>query len=160
MRQVRILILLLAVASAVQAQAPAALTPEVKQRVDAIVNQMTTEEKIDYIGGTGFAVRAMPRLGLPALEMSDGPLGVRSNFKFPSTVYAAGIGLAATWNPQLAQRVGRLARERRLLRFRPRPLRRRNIFFHRRDQGLFHRFLRRHVLGVFLQRPTRFASPD
>src|ERR1700692_270623 len=36
-------------------------------RVDAIIAKMTLEEKIDYIGGTGFAVRAMPRLGLPAL---------------------------------------------------------------------------------------------
>jgi len=39
----------------------------------------------------------MPALGIPALEMSDGPLGVRSNQKFPSTTYAAGIGLAASW---------------------------------------------------------------
>jgi beta-glucosidase len=67
---------------------------------------MTLEEKIDYIGGTGFAIRAMPRLDLPAFEMSDGPYGARSNAGFPSTTYAAGIGLAATWNPDLAQRVG------------------------------------------------------
>jgi beta-glucosidase len=45
-------------------------------------------------------------LNLPAFEMSDGPIGVRSNSGFPSTVYAAGIGLAATWNPDLAERVG------------------------------------------------------
>jgi beta-glucosidase len=75
-------------------------------KVDSLVKQMTLEEKIDYIGGTGFAVRAVPRLGLPALEMSDGPYGVRSNEKLPSTVYAAGIGLAATWNPDLALKVG------------------------------------------------------
>jgi len=67
---------------------------------------MSLEEKIDYIGGTGFAIRAMPKLHLPAFEMSDGPLGVRSNSRFPSTVYAAGIGLAATWNRELAERVG------------------------------------------------------
>src|SRR6516164_3592549 len=72
----------------------------------AIVKQMTLEEKIDYVGGTGFAIRAVPRLHLPALEMSDGPIGVRSNFGFPSTVYAAGIGLAASWNPVLAEKVG------------------------------------------------------
>ena len=56
---------------------------------DSIVNKMTLEQKIDYIGGTGFAIRAMPDLGLPALEMSDGPVGVRSNLGFPSTTYAA-----------------------------------------------------------------------
>jgi beta-glucosidase len=76
------------------------------EKIAALVQQMTLEEKIDYIGGTGFAIRAVPRLNLPAFEMSDGPIGVRSNSGFPSTVYAAGIGLAATWNPVLAERVG------------------------------------------------------
>ena len=76
------------------------------EKVGAIVKQMTLEEKIDYIGGTGFAIRAVPRVGLPAFEMSDGPIGVRSTGGFPSTVYAAGIGLAAAWNPELAERVG------------------------------------------------------
>jgi beta-glucosidase len=77
-----------------------------RQKALALTEQMTLQEKINYIGGTGFAVRAVPRLHLPALQMSDGPMGVRSNSGFPSTVYAAGIGLAATWNPALAERVG------------------------------------------------------
>jgi len=77
-----------------------------QEKAAALVQQMTLEEKIDYIGGTGFAIRAVPRLNLPAFEMSDGPIGVRANSGFPSTVYAAGIGLAATWNPALAERVG------------------------------------------------------
>jgi beta-glucosidase len=75
-------------------------------RIESILGKMSLEEKIDYIGGTGFAVRAVPGLHLPALEMSDGPIGVRSNAGFPSTVYAAGIGLAATWDRDLAERVG------------------------------------------------------
>jgi beta-glucosidase len=88
------------------AQAPVPSNPEIDRRVDTLLHRMTLQEKLDYIGGTGFAVRAMPTLGIPALEMSDGPLGVRSNQKFPSTAYAAGIGLAASWDPQLAERVG------------------------------------------------------
>src|SRR3984957_8088893 len=96
---------LLSVASAF-AQAPQPGSPALRSRVDAIVQKMTLEEKIDYIGGTGFAVRAMPRLNLPAFEMSDGPYGVRSNTGFPSTTYIAGIVLAATWNRDLATRVG------------------------------------------------------
>lgn len=75
-------------------------------RARAILEQMTLEEKIDFIGGTGFATRAIPRLGVPAIEMSDGPAGVRSNHGFSSTTYASGIGLAASWNPALAVRVG------------------------------------------------------
>jgi beta-glucosidase len=75
-------------------------------RVESIVHSLTLEEKIDYLGGTGFAIRAMPRVHLTQLEVSDGPLGVRSDSRSPSTMYAAGIGLAATWNPKLAERVG------------------------------------------------------
>ena len=78
-----------------------------KARIDGIIAKMTLEEKIDYIGGTGFDIRAMPHLGLPTFTMSDGPYGVRSNAGFPSTTYAAGIGLAASWDPALAERVGR-----------------------------------------------------
>ncbi len=88
------------------AQSPHALTPADRTRVDAIVARMTLEEKLAYIGGTGFAVRAMPALHLPTFEMSDGPVGVRSNSGLPSTTYAGGIGLAATWDRDLALKVG------------------------------------------------------
>jgi beta-glucosidase len=67
---------------------------------------MTQEEKFDYIGGTFFSIRAIPNLTLPSFEMSDGPYGVRSKQGFPSTTYAAGIGLAASWNRDLAERLG------------------------------------------------------
>jgi beta-glucosidase len=82
-----------------------AQTQGVEQRVEAILKQLTLEEKIDLLGGTdGFFVRGVPRLNLPPLKMADGPMGVR-NFG-PATAMAAGVGLAATWNPQLAERVG------------------------------------------------------
>jgi beta-glucosidase len=74
-------------------------------RADAILAKMTLEQKIDYIGGTeGFFVRAMPDLGVPALRMADGPMGVR-NYG-PATAMPGGINLAATWNTELARRVG------------------------------------------------------
>jgi beta-glucosidase len=88
--------------------APAAVPPagpEAEKRIEAIVSQMSLEEKIDYIGGTDwFFIRAVPRLGVPSFRMADGPFGVR--LTSPSTAMAAGIALAATWNPSLAQRVG------------------------------------------------------
>jgi beta-glucosidase len=88
------------------AQAPHPLTDADQQKIDSLVHGMTLDQKVDYIGGTGFAVRAVPGLNLPAFEMSDGPYGTRSNAGFPSTTYAAGIGLAASWDPELAARVG------------------------------------------------------
>jgi beta-glucosidase len=88
------------------AQAPHPLTAADQQKIDALVKGMTLEQKVDYIGGTGFAVRAVPSVKLPAFEMSDGPYGTRSNEGFPSTTYAAGVGLAASWDRELAAKVG------------------------------------------------------
>jgi len=75
------------------------------RRAEAILTKMTPEQKIDFIGGVdGFFVRAMPEMGVPHLRMADGPMGVRNSG--PATAMAAGINLAATWDPQLAKRVG------------------------------------------------------
>jgi len=72
---------------------------------ESILSQMTLEEKVDLLGGVDdFFIRGVPRLGVPRLRMADGPMGVR-NFG-PATSMAAGIGLSATWNPALAERVG------------------------------------------------------
>lgn len=97
---------LLLMPAAAFAQAPHPLDAAEQQKVDALVKQMTLQQKLDYIGGTGFAARAVPSLGIPALEMSDGPYGTRSNSGLPSTTYAAGINLAASWDRALAARVG------------------------------------------------------
>jgi beta-glucosidase len=78
---------------------------DIDKRVDSLLRQMTLEEKIDYIGGMDdFYIRAIPRLGIPALRMSDGPIGVHDYGL--TTAYAAGIALAASWNVDLAHRVG------------------------------------------------------
>jgi len=83
---------------------------DVDARVDSILRQMTLDEKIDYIGGVNdFYVRAVPRLGLPALKMADGPVGIR-NYG-PSTALAGGVGLAANWDPEIARRVGEILGE-------------------------------------------------
>jgi beta-glucosidase len=88
------------------AQGPHPLTPAEKQRVEDLVKSMTLDQKLDYIGGTGFAARPVPGLKIPSLEMSDGPYGVRSNAGFPSTTLAVGISLAASWDRALAADAG------------------------------------------------------
>ncbi|MFZ2322506.1 MAG: glycoside hydrolase family 3 C-terminal domain-containing protein [Ignavibacteriaceae bacterium] len=75
----------------------------VEERVDDLLKQMTLEEKIDMIGGTGFETKAIERLGIPPLNMSDGPLGVRWD---NSTALPSGILLGATWNPDLITKLG------------------------------------------------------
>src|SRR6201984_674098 len=81
-------------------------TDDVERRVNAILSQMTLDEKIDMLGGINeMYIRPFPRLGLPSFKMADGPLGVR-NYG-PATAMVGGISLAASWDPALASRVGR-----------------------------------------------------
>ncbi|GAC1625478.1 MAG: glycoside hydrolase family 3 C-terminal domain-containing protein [Candidatus Acidiferrum sp.] len=88
-----------------EAQSVHAPPAEVEKRVEALLSKMTVEEKVTLIGGVNdFYIRALPRLGLPALRMSDGPLGVHDYGE--TTAYPAGIALAASWDTDLARRVG------------------------------------------------------
>jgi beta-glucosidase len=83
---------------------------DVEQRVDKILSQMTLEEKIDYISATGNGTKPIPRLNIPVLKISNGPLGVGRGggvSNEPSIAYPGGIALAATWNTALAERMGK-----------------------------------------------------
>ncbi|MGD0614776.1 MAG: glycoside hydrolase family 3 C-terminal domain-containing protein, partial [Verrucomicrobiota bacterium] len=80
-------------------------TQAVEKRVDDLLPRLTLEEKIDYIGGTnGFYIMAIERLGIPAIKMSDGPMGSRNDG--PTTCYPGGIALTATWDRKMAGRIG------------------------------------------------------
>jgi len=88
-------------------------TPE--QRVADLLERMTLDEKIAMLAGAGW-METVPnaRLGIPAIKMADGPMGVRSwlgssavtNAAAPihSTAFPAGIAMAATWDPKLVRR--------------------------------------------------------
>ncbi len=99
------LLLLLLGGPAARAQGPPPLTPEAERRVEALLKQLTLEEKIDLLAGVDdFFVRGVERLKLPRLRMADGPNGVR-NFGL-ATAMPSGVAMAASWNPQLIERVG------------------------------------------------------
>jgi beta-glucosidase len=94
-----------ALAQRVANQGPQPITPAMEQKVNAMVRRLTLEQKIALIGGEdSMFIRSEPSIGFPRLKMSDGPMGVRT--WGPSTAYAAGIGLAASWDTSLAQRIG------------------------------------------------------
>lgn len=74
-------------------------------RARRLASAMTLEEKLDYLGGiNSMSIRPVPRLGIPEIRMSDGPLGVRQDR--PSTRYPAAVALAAAWQPDLARAEG------------------------------------------------------
>jgi len=92
-------------AEGVRAQPPVPDSPAIERRVDGMLAALTLERKIDLLGGIdSMYTRAAAPAGFPQLKMSDGPVGVRS--WGPTTAYAAGIALAATWDPGLAVRRG------------------------------------------------------
>ena len=92
--------------SALAAQAQIYVTREDRERAEALVQQMTLEEKCALITGQddGFHTAAFPRLGIPSVRMADGPQGVRN--KTNSTYYPCGLSLAASFNREIAHGVG------------------------------------------------------
>jgi len=89
---------------------------QIEERVEHILSQMTLEEKIEQITGDDFKSKPNHRLGIPALVMTDGPLGPRG--KGPNTVFSAPINMAAAWDRDLTRRIGvAMGEETRILGF-------------------------------------------
>ncbi len=77
---------------------------EVETKVKNLLEQLTLDEKISLISGTGFDTVEIKRLGIPALHMTDGPVGVRIG---PATSFPSGIAFAATFDPKIIYSVGK-----------------------------------------------------
>jgi beta-glucosidase len=100
-------------------------------RVKDALSQMTIEEKIHLLKGSGLAsalgrvapgegipgavgtIVPTPRLGLPTVYLSDGPAGLRIEPKregeertYYCTAFPIGTLLASTWNTALVQEIG------------------------------------------------------
>ena len=92
--------------------------------ISAVIAAMTSEEKAEFISGTGMnnarrvqgaagSTMAIPRLGIPQIVFADGPVGVRlgagptGGEKRFATAFPVSVAMAATWDPAIIQRVGR-----------------------------------------------------
>ncbi len=74
--------------------------------IENIIHSMTLEEKIEFIGGyEDFNIRAYEHLGIPEIHLADGPIGVRNFGK--STAFPASINLAASFDKEMAHKVGK-----------------------------------------------------
>jgi beta-glucosidase len=72
----------------------------------ALIAAMTEDEKLDLLSGTGFDTKPIPRLGIPALKMADGPIGFRGGtVTGPATAFPAAVAMAATFDADLNRRV-------------------------------------------------------
>ncbi len=83
----------------------------------ALLAELTPEEKASLVSGQGFWwTRAVPRLGVPSIMVSDGPHGLRKQDRrndhlglgdsLPATCFPTASALASSWDPDLVRSVG------------------------------------------------------
>ena len=97
--------ILLGLAASAQAQAPVPDSAAIEAKAQAWIAKLTLEQKIELIGGVdSMFTNAMPVIDLPRFKMSDASVGVRT--WGPTTAYAGGAALAATWDPEFARKLG------------------------------------------------------
>jgi beta-glucosidase len=80
-------------------------------RVATLVAELTLDEKAALTAGVDmWHTAAVPRLGIPAVRLTDGPNGARGTETGASgptsTCVPCGSALGATWDPDLVARVG------------------------------------------------------
>lgn len=84
--------------------------------IGRLLRELTVEEKAALAAGTDFMyTNAVPRLGIPALRMSDGPHGLRVQTaggdngvtnSLPATAFPTAATVASSWNPQNSYQIG------------------------------------------------------
>jgi beta-glucosidase len=85
----------------------------ISQRVAQLMSQMSLADEISMVEGHGtsnpyvFYTPAIPALCIPAVGEEDGPGGVADGLT-GVTQLPAGVALAATWDPSLAERYGQV----------------------------------------------------
>jgi beta-glucosidase len=81
-----------------------------EQRVEALFQAMTPDERLTLLGGADNAsTHAIPRLGVPQMVMLDATQGARGcndSTSGKATLFTSGVLLAATWDTDLASRIG------------------------------------------------------
>ncbi|MEU7030691.1 glycoside hydrolase family 3 C-terminal domain-containing protein [Streptomyces sp. NPDC046275] len=83
-----------------------------EEAVEAALAKLDLDAKTRLLAGQDmWSLPALPEIGLASLVMSDGPIGVRGvrwTADDPSVALPSPTALAATWDPELARRAGRL----------------------------------------------------
>ena len=85
----------------------------IAQRVAQLMSQMSLADEITMVEGHGttnpyvFYTPAIPALCIPAVGLEDGPAGVADGMT-GVTQLPAGVALAATWDPSLAEQYGQV----------------------------------------------------
>ncbi|WP_088831592.1 beta-glucosidase family protein [Paenibacillus tyrfis] len=85
--------------------------------IQQLISQMTVEEKAGLCSGLNFwQTKAVERLGIPSIMLTDGPHGLRKQRggldhlgfadSVPATCFPSAAGLACSWDRKLMEQVG------------------------------------------------------
>ena len=85
--------------------------------IKKIVSEMTIEEKASLCSGLdNWRTKAVERLGVPSIMMTDGPNGLRKqlesaqlsdvNNSIPATCFPTAVGMACSWDRNLLKKIG------------------------------------------------------
>ena len=79
--------------------------------IEATLEAMTLEEQVALLAGAdSWTTMPIPRLGIPAIKVTDGPNGARGGGSLvggvPGACFPVGISLASTWNLALIEQIG------------------------------------------------------
>ena len=90
------------------------------KNVEELLRELTVEEKAALLEGyNSWMTNAIPRLAIPALHLTDGPVGVRKKVddvgegimglgkSYPSTAFPTSVTIANSWAPENAEKMGR-----------------------------------------------------
>jgi beta-glucosidase len=84
--------------------------PTLDARVASLVDALTLDERCSLTAGSGpWHTVAVDRTGVPAVKMSDGPIGARGDGRSGESALCLPCGsvLGATWDPDLVEELGR-----------------------------------------------------
>lgn len=80
------------------------------EKISELIERLTVEEKISMLAGVDlWHTKPVPRLGIPAIKVTDGPIGARGSQGSSgpgAACFPAPVAMGATWNPDLINRVG------------------------------------------------------
>ncbi|EPE09806.1 glycoside hydrolase family 3 [Ophiostoma piceae UAMH 11346] len=81
-----------------------------ESEIDHVVQQLTLEEKVSMLAGqNSWETRAIDRLSIPALKVTDGPNGARGEHFLDgptAACFPASVSLASTFDKDLAWKIG------------------------------------------------------
>jgi len=92
-------------AFAADAHAPLQDSASIESEARDLLGRLSLGEELELLGGVdSMYTHAAAAIALPRLKMSDASVGVRN--WGPSTAYAGGVALAATWDRDYARQLG------------------------------------------------------